>query len=92
MSAIIRHSGADRALSHICKTDNGRYFYVDSAHTLDCGYETLVFAYDENRGDVSSWSELYCRRGYEDYFDMMKNHLEICLTLETLLPSDYAEE
>lgn len=90
MSEIIRHSEAYRRLSHICKTDTGYYFYVDSNETVDCSFETMVFTYDEKNKEVSDWMDLYCRH-YDTYNDMKTGHYEICQTLETLLPNEDVE-
>lgn len=88
MSEIVRHSEADRALSHIVRTDSGHYFYVDSNDTIDCGYETMVFWYDEKHKEVSDWGELYVRR-YDTFYDMRKGHYYICHLLEKIL--DYKD-
>lgn len=37
----------------------GNYYFVDSCYTLDHGYETMIFACDEN-GNVTDWGDLYC--------------------------------
>ena len=36
---------------------SGNFYYVDSGYTLDHGYETMVFACD-NEGNVTDWLNL----------------------------------
>lgn len=83
MSEIIRETG-NRELSHIVKTDTGSYFYVDSNDTYDCGFETMVFMYDEKKHEVAGWGELYVEH-YDTYESMKNNHYAICNRLELFI-------
>lgn len=43
--------------STIVKTKTKGYVWIDTCYTLDCGWETMVFASDKN-GNVSNWMDL----------------------------------
>lgn len=70
------------ALSNIVEL-NGNYYYVDSCHTLDHGYETMVFACD-SEGNVTDWSDLYAER-YTTRAEMKLGHVETIANLSELL-------
>lgn len=83
MSKIVKPTGY-RALSHVVQTDNGEYFMVDSNYTLDYGYETMAFEWDERKDEVSNWCESYVER-YRDKDTMAHRHEQICNNLEQYL-------
>lgn len=69
-------------MSHVVETKDGKLYLVDSNDTFDCGYETMVFEWEDD--EVSSWLEEY-RENYSSETAMRKKHYEICKHLETLL-------
>ena len=85
MSAVMREVKG-RDLSHIVQLDNGNYCYVDSTNTIDCGYETMVFACNESGRNID-WSDLYCER-YGSYADMKQRHVYIINHLEEVLENE----
>ena len=84
MSKIIKHAESGRKLSHIVKTDNGSYYYIDSNNTYDAGYETMAFIYDEKADNVGSWGEVYVKH-YTTSQEMIEGHRYACEHLEELL-------
>lgn len=86
MSKIVKKTGY-RELSHVVQTDDGCYFMVDSALTSDCGYETMVFSWDNKTNKVDCWAELYCEH-YRNEDDMSRRHEAICDHLENYLESE----
>ena len=83
VSKIIRQE-YDRDLAHIIQTDNGSYYYVDSANTFDAGYETMVFDYDMKNDEVASWSDRFCLH-YATFDQMCKGHFAICENFEKVM-------
>ena len=83
MSKVIRDE-AGRDLGQIVQTNDGKYYYVDSADTWDRGYETMVFSYDFEKGEVDCWTDLYCVN-YNNFGNMVKLHTYICEHLEEFL-------
>lgn len=74
---------AHRELGDIVRTEDGTFFYVDSAETFDAGFETMVFPCDED-GQVTSWRERYVEH-YESEKEMEQRHIYICRNLEEVL-------
>lgn len=88
MSEIIQTiSGREHA--HIVQTEDGKYYYIDTAKLAaplvgkEC-YETAVFAYDKERDEVKTWEELYLQRFYDRY-DLAPIHNYICYHLEEFI-------
>ena len=71
--------------SHIVKC-NGKFYYVDSVETCDCGLETMVFNCDEG-GKHVDWNDLYCER-YATYDEMISKHDYIINHLEEFLKEE----
>ena len=75
-----------RDLAHIVELD-GHHYYIDSALTFDCGYETMIFrAIPSKDGEfngfkVVDWGELYCER-YLSEERMKTRHAQIIEEIE----------
>lgn len=54
---------------------NRKHYVVDSCFTLDCGFETMIFACDSN-GNVTDWKDLYAE-WYDTVAEMETRHKEI---------------
>ena len=59
-------------LSDTFMSASGDFYYVDSNNTLDHGYETMVFACD-NEGNVTSWTDLDAE-WYDSLEEMQAGH------------------
>lgn len=82
MSKIIKETRW-RKLSHIVEVEK-KYYLVDSNNTPDHSYETMVFEWNNEKGDVVSWQELYCQRYYNEKA-MIERHYYICENLKSIL-------
>lgn len=61
---------------------SGSYVMIDTCFTLDHGYETMVFASDEN-GNVTDWTDLDVKR-YPNASVASRGHTDMCLKWERL--------
>ena len=66
---LIREVGR---LSDTFMSASGNFYYVDSNNTFDHGYETMVFACN-NEGEVTDWKDLDCKR-YHSLEEMQAGH------------------
>ena len=82
MSNLIRRM-EERDLCHIVKA-NDKYYYIDSADTIDLGYETMVFECDE-RGEVDNWANSVYVEWHINEESMEDRHNYICEHLEEYL-------
>lgn len=85
MSEVIK-TVEDRELAHIVKTNDNKFYYVDSAYTFDCGYETMAFTANES-GEVTCWNDLYCEH-YGTHKAMETRHNHIITHLEEVLTNE----
>lgn len=81
MSKVVKRV-EDRDMAHVVEAENEHY-YVDSADTFDCGFETMVFSMEtESNGEEEiDWSGLYCEN-HSSYCDMENRHKYIIEHLE----------
>lgn len=70
----------DRQFSHFVRTNDGTIYYVDSCNTFDRGYETMVFAANEEL-KVTNWNDLYAE-WYNSFEEMQEGHNRIINHLE----------
>ena len=80
MSTVIKHSGEDIPLSHFVRTNDGKYWYVDSRYTDGRSYETMVFAANKKLA-VTNWASRYTKR-YRTEDEMEREHNEVINNLE----------
>lgn len=81
MSIIIKKMPSDRIATTIVVTNDGNYYYVDTAITRDRGYETMAFPCDEN-GYVHTFDESMVN------WDKSISHEYICLHLEEFIKKE----
>lgn len=87
MSKIIKQRPTGTILSHIVQTNDGRTWAVDSAHTFDGFFETMVFKANKKNGDVAGWKDFFsCRYGSKQ--ELEKGHYEICENLEKYIKGE----
>lgn len=73
--------GNETGLSHIIKTESGDHFYVDTSNTLDHGWETMSFPYDDKESKVSNWNETYAE-WYDTEAEAVEGHFALCENYE----------
>lgn len=83
MSKIVKESGY-RELSHVVQTDDGKMYLVDSNDTVDCGYETMAFKWNDKKDKVVNYREVYVEY-YDSWEDMECKHKWLCSHLEEVL-------
>ncbi len=71
-------------VAHVVRTNDGKYYYVDTADTFDIGPETMVFRFDEKKDVVASFTELYAER-YATMEEAYAKHEQIIDNLESYL-------
>lgn len=79
------------ALTNVVETaTKGKYVYLDTRYTLDCGYETMGFpASSPDAKEPDSWGELYClTRRYSTWEEAEKGHKEV---IEEIKSKEYQE-
>jgi hypothetical protein len=79
MSKLIRRM-EDRDLCHIAKVGD-KFYYIDSADTIDLGYETMIFECNE-RGEVENWADSLYVEGHIDEASMLDRHKYIISHVE----------
>ena len=65
------------------ETNNGGKYYVDSCHTYDNRYETIVRLL--TNGLIPEPGAPYYIKEYNSYEEMMQGHYDICNNLEEWL-------
>lgn len=76
----------NQALTDVVETaTEGKYVYLDTRYTLDCGYETMGFpASSPDAKQPDSWGELNCLTMQYDSFDEAKEgHKEMIEFIKT---------
>ena len=76
----------NQALTDVVETaTKGKYVYLDTRYTLDCGYETMGFpASSPDAKQPDSWGELIClTRQYDSFDEAKEGHKEVIELIKT---------
>lgn len=76
-----------RGIRTVVEDAFGKQYSIDTDYVLFDGWETMIFNYNKEAGDVTNWSHLYCDR-YSCKEDAMDGHRWISEHMEEIMQSD----